>query len=260
MSVTLKVPDIKKLRKTLNLRISDFMKYFILLFFLIQLVLTSCSGIYIKSTVNIPTVDTTNRHEMKVGGSVFCGDLQNNFLIKKKVVLAHSLSFNNYDVFPENFRNAASNFKTEIGFGPYTKNPFLVNFGYGRRFGNTTQKGPLFAGELESYKASVPNLYTFSLQKSILLSSAFVYNKTFITLKAEIVFIPYMEINGWQKENYRDVQLDLSFSQYVRIYKGMGFQGSYGMKVFLNESINDAYFFGHRLTNELFYFRLHFVF
>ncbi|MFY0674679.1 MAG: hypothetical protein JXQ87_14865 [Bacteroidia bacterium] len=255
------------------------MKNLIWLFFLIQLILTSCSGIYIKSTVNVPTVDTTNRHEMKVGGSIGCGDLQNNFLIKKKVVLAHSLSFNNYDVFPENFQNATSNFKTEMGFGPYIKSPFLASIGYGRRFGPTTQKGPLFAGELESYKASVPNFYTFSIQKSILLSSVAdkllkhfigtndnlkpkftLHGRTFFTIKAESVFVPYMEINGWYKENYRDVQLDLNFNQYVRIYKGMGFQGTYGIKVFLNEYLNDRYFGGHRFTNELFYVRLHLVF
>lgn len=255
------------------------MKNFIWLFFPIQVILTSCSGIYIKSTVNIPTVDTTNRHEMKVGGSVGCGDLQNNFLIKRKVVLAHSLSFNNYDVFPERFQKAADNFKTEIGFGPYTKNPFLASIGYGRRFGSTTQHGPLFAAELESYKASVPNFYTFSIQKSFLLQSSFddfvkgfshvtalslpkffVESKIFFTIKSETIFIPYIEINGWHKENYQDVQLDFSFSQCVKIYKGMGFQGICGMKVFLNETLNDAYFNGHLLTNELVYIRLHLIF
>jgi len=223
------------------------------------LVLASCqSGLMVKSTVNIPTVDTVKKHELTVGGSLGCADIQHNHLIKEKLVLAHSMSINTYDF--EDLESLKNNFKTEIGLGLQAKHPWLVNFGYARRDAIIVLGGWV-DGDID--EILIPNVYSFGFQKSLIVRKNGMLtgaDALLFTAKIDQVFVPIIFIESWSHKKVYDTLFEFNMSIRNDLNKYFAIQRSFGLKFFWNQTNSPNTLSGHRLANELLYFRLHLLF
>ncbi|MGB0429668.1 MAG: hypothetical protein ACPGLV_04280 [Bacteroidia bacterium] len=236
------------------------MKIHILLSLISTVLFCSCqSGFYPKSTLNIPTVDTAKKHEFVVGGSFGCGDIQHNHLIAKKLVLAHSISSYTWAIFDYDISYYPKNFRSELGLGLWSKNPFLVNIGYGRRE-TIIVLGGWTNGNVDDI--FIPNIYSCGFQKSFLLPSKYDDSqKAFLSVKIDRVFFPEINIETWARENINDTYFDFSFTSRLKLNSYLRVQMTSGVKFFWNNTFNDSpKLSGHRLADEFIYVRAHLVF